>query len=130
MEFRTHFRHMATSPATADYAAKKLVPMVETYTMRPTQLSVTFAVEGDQFLASCHLNGSHLDLHVSAQSTVTMNSAVDQLQEKLEECLRRRKERLTHHKVKNSDWETAKPESAATRDDSEEFDDFEERVAL
>jgi len=98
MEFRANFRHMATSDALKDYAERKLVDSVRTYVSKPMQLTVTFEVEGSDCHTSCHVFGDGLSLQVEARVDTNMYSCVDLLQDKLEETLRRRKDRLTDHK--------------------------------
>jgi ribosomal subunit interface protein len=98
MEFRANFRHMAVSDAVKEYAERKLVDSVKTYVAKPMQLTVTFEVEGSDYHTSCHVFGDGLSLQVEARVDTNMYSCVDLLQDKLEETLRRRKDRLTDHK--------------------------------
>lgn len=98
MEFRANFRHMATSDAVKEYAERKLVESVRTYVSKPMQLTVTFEVEGSDYHTSCHVFGDGLSLQVEARVDTNMYSCVDLLHDKLEEALRRRKDRLTDHK--------------------------------
>lgn len=98
MEFRANFRHMAVSDAVKEYAERKLVDSVKTYVAKPMQLTVTFEVEGSDYHTSCHVFGDGLTLQVEARVDTNMYSCVDLLQDKLEETLRRRKDRLTDHK--------------------------------
>lgn len=98
MEFRANFRHMAVSDALKEYAERKLVDSVKTYVAKPMQLTVTFEVEGSDYHTSCHVFGDGLSLQVEARVDTNMYSCVDLLQDKLEETLRRRKDRLTDHK--------------------------------
>jgi len=89
---------MATSDAVRDYAERKLVDSVKTYVSKPMQLTVTFEVEGSGCHTSCHVFGDGVSLQVEARVDTNMYSCVDLLQDKLEETLRRRKDRLTDHK--------------------------------
>ena len=98
MEFRANFRHMATSDAVKEYAERKLVESVKTYVSKPMQLTVTFEVEGSDYHTSCHVFGDGISLQVEARVDTNMYSCIDLLQDKLEETLRRRKDRLTDHK--------------------------------
>jgi ribosomal subunit interface protein len=89
---------MATSDAVKEYAERKLVESVRTYVSKPMQLTVTFEVEGSDYHTSCHVFGDGLSLQVEARVDTNMYSCVDLLHDKLEEALRRRKDRLTDHK--------------------------------
>lgn len=120
MEFRAFFRHMASSDALKDYAEKKLGDSVMTYVHKPMQLTVTFEVEGSDYHASCHVFGDGQTTQIEARVDTNMYSCIDLLQDKLEETLRRRKDRLTDHKRDHEAvegfWEAQKEDAEASEE--------------
>ena len=126
MEFRAFFKHMATSDALRDYAERKLGDSVKTYVHKPAQLTVTFAVEGGEYHVSCHVFGDGLSMQVEARVDTNMYSCIDLLQDKLEERLRRRKDRLTDHKRELHVSELESKYEAR----NEEAEEWEDEVAV
>jgi ribosome-associated translation inhibitor RaiA len=61
-------------------------------------IQVTFAIEGNCPVAQLHLTGSvDFAIKSEAKDGESMYSCIDRLQDKLDETLRRRKERWTDH---------------------------------
>ena len=119
MEFRAFFKHMETSEPLKDYAERKLLDSTETYVHKPVQLTVTFSLDGGEYHTSCHVFGDGLSMHVEAKVDTNMYSCVDLLQDKLEERLRRRKERLTDQKRDRAEPE---PYAEARNEEDEEWE--------
>lgn len=106
VEFKAFFKHMDYSEALADYSEKKLVSCAATYLRRGGVMNVTFAVEGGRHSVHLHLTGSvDVALHGESHESEGMYACVDRLQDKLDETLRRRKEKWTNHHGEGDHWE-------------------------
>jgi ribosomal subunit interface protein len=96
--FKAFFKHMDYSEALAQYAERKLVDCAQTYLRRGGTIQVTFAIEGNRHVIQVHLTGSvDVALKAEAREGESMYACVDHAQDKLDETLRRRKEKWTDH---------------------------------
>ena len=96
--FKAFFKHMDHSEALAQYAQAKLVDCARTYLRRGGMIQVTFAIEGNRHVTQLHLTGSvDVALKAEAREGESMYACVDRIQDKLDETLRRRKEKWTDH---------------------------------
>lgn len=96
--FKAFFKHMDYSDALAQYAERKLVDCAQTYLRRGGTIQATFAIEGNRHIMQVHLTGSiDVALKAEAREGESMYACVDHAQDKLDEALRRRKEKWTDH---------------------------------
>jgi len=99
MEFRAYFKHMDSSLPLYAYADKKITSCIEKYVRAPIEAHVTFSVNrGINHIACDVIAGGGFTLRVEADDPTSMYSAVDRLEDRLNERLRRQKERITSHK--------------------------------
>lgn len=97
---------MDSSEALAEYAEQKLTSCAATYLRRGGLIQVTFAIEGGSQIVHLHLSGSvDVSLRGEARDNESMYAAVDRIQDKLDETLRRRKEKETNHHGEGDQWD-------------------------
>ncbi len=98
MNFRAYFKHMPTSMAAYAYAEKKLGKQLEKYSLKVLEAHVTFWIEHGVYRVNCHIvaDGA-IDLAVGAEDAVSMNAAIDALENKIEASLRKAKGKLRRH---------------------------------
>lgn len=95
MEFRVYFKHMASSLATYAYAEKKLGQRLEKFALRGVEARLTFAVQRDGFQAACHIIADDgIDIALETTDGVSMTAAIDGLADKLDERLRRARQKV------------------------------------
>lgn len=100
MKFQVYFKHMDSSKALLEYAEAKLGERLDKYRLGLAEAHVTFAVESGLNCAVCHLTGAdRFKVTVDCQDAVSMYAAVDRLAGKLDETLRRAKDRRRSHRV-------------------------------
>lgn len=98
MECRISFKHMETSEALSTYAQSKIVQKIQRYATKPIEAHITFSVEHNTHCAHVNVfSGDGFDIQVDA-STGDMYSSIDMVVDKLDQKLRRVKEKLKHHK--------------------------------
>lgn len=103
MDFRAYFKHMETSLPLYAYAEKKIAGCIEKYVRNPIEAYVMFSVDGGIHRARCHvLAGGGFSVQVDAKDDTSMYSCVDRLEAKLNERLRRQKERIKSHKQRTT----------------------------
>ena len=91
------FKQMETSPATADYARKKLVAAHDRYFPREAMdVDVTFAVEKLRHIAHLHGTVAGAKLDATAESE-EMHAAIDEAMSRFERQLHDLKEKLRAH---------------------------------
>ena len=102
MQFQFSFKHMDTSKALQDYAHEKIKAQVEKFVTKPIEVQVTFLVDKHRQHASCSLiGGDGFRMNVE-HACEDMYGSVDRVVDKLAAQLKRKKDRLKHHKTKNS----------------------------
>jgi ribosome hibernation promoting factor len=89
-------RHMEITPALRDYAEQKL-KRISRYSFTPLEATVRLAVEKYRHMAEIVLwvNGSRI---LAKEETDEMYQSIDLAMEKIEQRLRRFKEKLSRHK--------------------------------
>lgn len=98
MQFRAYFKHMPTSMATYAYAEQKIGKQIDKHSLRVLEAHVTFWVEHNEFRVSCHIVADGgIDLAITAQDPISMNAAIDNLEEKIEGAIRRAKGKLRRY---------------------------------
>lgn len=98
MRFQFSFKHMEVSQSLQTYTQDKIEQVVNRFVTKPVEIRVTFAVERHLFTAHCELTGGdNFSLSVT-HSSEDMYAAVDQMAEKMNTLLRRKKEKIKTHK--------------------------------
>ena len=100
MRFQFSFKHMDTSEALQQYAREKLKVKIEKFVTKPIEVNVTFSVDRHLQHANCVLSGGdgfsvNVD-HVCED----MYGSVDRMVDKLGSQLKKKKDKLKHHKNK------------------------------
>lgn len=97
MRLQFFFRHMLPSSAVRDYAEAKFSECIGKYNLRLDDVLVSFAVEHADAKASCHFLLDGQALHLS-ENAPQMYAAIDGLVDRLDECLRRIKDKMCSHR--------------------------------
>jgi putative sigma-54 modulation protein len=97
MQIAVSFRHLDTSPALRDYASEKLEHTVGKYIQAPIDAKVILSVERYWHIASFTLRVHGLMIK-SEDRSEDMYSSIDLAMGKLEQQLRRYKDRIRDHK--------------------------------
>jgi len=125
MDFRAYFKHMETSLPLYAYAEKKLAGTIEKYVRQPIEAYVMFTVDGGVNKARCHvLAGGGFSVQVDAKDDTSMYSCLDKLEAKLNQRLRRQKERIKSHKQRTT-FRFLGDEAPISVDNEEFADDHE-----
>ncbi len=100
-----HFKHMDSSDSLRDYATDKSEKLKK-YFEGKVHVTWTFDKEHGEFIAHCHVVGSHIDLFGEGHANDAY-STVDSAVHKLEKQLRKHKEIVTDHKAEKATVEAA-----------------------
>lgn len=99
MDFRAYFKHMETSLALYAYAEDKFKGRVEKYPLKAVAIDVTFSVDGRLFVTHVHvMMTKNATFDVTSSDEQSMYAAVDLAADKLENQLRRHKEKVHSHR--------------------------------
>ena len=102
MQFQFSFKHMEGSPALTSYSEEKLTQVIRKFVTKPIEVQLTFSVDRHMQQATCVIiGGDGFSLNVE-HSCSDMYGSVDHLADKLANQLKRKKDRLKSHKVKQS----------------------------
>ena len=89
---------MDSSNALTDYAQQKFNEGLDRFVTKPIEAHVTFSLEGGNHHAHCSVQaGDGFGVQVDAQS-LDMYKTIDMMTAKLVTQLRKKKEKLKHHK--------------------------------
>lgn len=102
MQFQFSFKHMEVSPQLQLYAENKIRSVVEKFVTKAIEVQLTFAVDKQDHHINCTIVGGDGFSHNVEFSCGDMYGAVDQIVDKLTSQLRRKKDKLKHHKFKDS----------------------------
>ncbi len=135
MRFQFSFKNMDSSPALTDYATDKLNEGLDRFITKPIEAHVTFSLEGSMHHAHCSVQaGDGFGIQVDAESK-DMYKTIDMMTTKLLSQLRKKKEKLKHHKGHQKLGVTAmalhqkKPEDSSQESiDAEEILKYENKV--
>ena len=100
MQFQFYFKQMETSEALQNYAQDKIENLVNKFVTKPIEAHVTFAVDKSRQVAICSLiggDGFKINEEVTSHD---MYGSIDKMATKLGNQLRKKKEKLKHHKTK------------------------------
>ena len=116
MLFQVSFKNMESSEALGAYAHERIEPAVSKLVQRPVSVSVTFSIDNRVHKVRCHVvGGGGVNLQITQEGS-DMYQSIDHLLNRLEEQMRRQKEKKGAHKFEN--FKILKQKSELT--DSEE----------
>lgn len=98
MRLQFFFRHMLPSPAVKQYAEAKLSDCIGKYELRLDDVHLTFAVDHADAKANCDFLVDGQPVHLS-ESAPQMYAAIDGLVDRIDERLRRLKDRIRSHRA-------------------------------
>ena len=101
MQFQFYFKHMESSEALKSYAKDKIENLVNRFVTKPIDVSVTFAVDNKtrQTVNCVLVGGDGFNINEDVTSP-DMYGSIDKMATKLGNQLRKKKEKLKHHKTK------------------------------
>ncbi len=100
MEMRAYFKHIDSSLPLYAYAEKKLGSLCSRYLLNPIEAHLTFFLEGGRHCVSCKVaDGGGYFIQVDSEDDTNFFSCIDQLKDRLDESLRRQKERRQFRKM-------------------------------
>ncbi|MFW7379496.1 MAG: ribosome hibernation-promoting factor, HPF/YfiA family [Oligoflexus sp.] len=102
MQFQFSFKHMETSQALQEYAQEKIGSLVDKFVHKPIEVHVTFLVDKHKQQALCTLTGGDGFTVNVEHSCDDMYGSIDRMLDKLAVQLKRKKDKLKHHKFKES----------------------------
>ena len=100
MQFQFYFKQMESSEALKSYAQDKIENLVNKFVTKPIEVHVTFAVDKTRQSVNCVLvggDGFNINEDVTSHD---MYVSIDKMASKLGAQLRKKKEKLKHHKTK------------------------------
>jgi putative sigma-54 modulation protein len=116
MQFQFSFKQMETSTALQDYAQEKIQSIVSKFVTKAIEVHVTFSVDKHLQQATVTLvGGDGFSLSVDHKCE-DMYGSIDRVLDKLSTQLKRKKDKLKHHKFKNS-IKTMPVASSSSEDD-------------
>lgn len=102
MQFQFSFKHMESSDALISYATDKISDKITKFVTHPIEAHITFAIDGRQHVAQCHVSGGNRFTLQVEHSCGDMYGSIDKMVDKLEVQLKRQKEKMKEHKSKKS----------------------------
>ena len=107
MKFVFYFRHMLPSSNVQQYAEDKLSDCFGKYDLGFGEVQLTFVVEHQAAEVSCSFAAAGQPLHL-VERRPNMYAAIDGLVDRVDECLRRMKDKMRSHRVR-SEMESEEP---------------------
>lgn len=117
MQFQFSFKHMEVSPALQTYAENKLRPLIEKFVTKAIEVQLTFEVDKIDQHVNCTVIAGDGFTHNVDFTCGDMYGAVDQIANKLSSQLRKKKDKLKHHKFKDSIKRKSIDEGWGAKDD-------------
>lgn len=100
MPLQFTFKSMESSEALEQYAKSKVEDLLEKFAPHSTQVQFTFVIENLDHIAHCHLHlDKNRDISVTASSN-SMYASIDKLHDKLQQQLRKEKDKRTRHQAR------------------------------
>ncbi len=100
MNIKTAYKHLESTPAIEEITQRKSEKLKK-YFQGKLNLDWTFTVEKKLHIAHCHLTGNNMDFFAEA-TTESIYSAIDEAILALEKQVKKHKEQLKNHHVKNA----------------------------